>query len=158
MKKLSLILLGVFLLIGCANSEFENKQESYNKFDKNKEIHKYINTIGDVIFYINKLKDADFTSTYGDGENIKIWYISAEELGLIGKTAIPFLIKNLETKNGYERTLTLYALLLSSQHQNVKEFTKGEYIKVYLDFDSKTHEEDIKIVKSWWKKYKHNWE
>lgn len=157
MKKLLIILLVAFLLIGCTNSEFKNEQDTSNKFDEIEEINEYVNTIGDVLFYIHKLKDEDFTSTYGDGQNIKIWYTAAEELGQIGKPAIPFLIKNLDTKNDYERTLTLYALLLSSQHQNVKEFTNGKYIKVNLDFDPKAHEEYIKITKLWWETYKNNW-
>ncbi len=144
--------------MGCSNSEFKNKHEIGNRFNENEKLNEYVKSMGDVLFYIHKLKDEDFTSTYGDGENIKIWYIAAEELGQIGKPAIPFLIKNLDTKNDYEITLTLYALLLSSQHENVKEFTNGDYIKVNLDFNPKTHQEYIKIAKSWWEKYKDNWE
>lgn len=158
MKKLLLILLVTFLLIGCTNSDFKNEQVTNHESDENEKINEYVNTIGNVLFYIHKLKDEDFTSIYGVGEDTKIWYTAAEELGQIGKPAIPFLIKNLDTKNDYERALTLYALLLSSQHQNLKEITNGEYIKVNLDFNPKTHEEYIKIAKSWWEKYKNNWE
>lgn len=113
--------------------------------------------VADVLYYIHKLKDKDFTSTYG-GENEKTWYTAAEELGTIGKEAIPFLIKNLETNNEYERALTLYALLLASQAEDVKTFTKGEYIEVNLDFDASTHEEYMEIAKAWWEKYKENWD
>ena len=45
---------------------------------------------------------------------------------MVGKPAIPGLIEKLETDDDYERALALYALLLASQHENVKEFTNGE--------------------------------
>lgn len=163
MKRLLLPFLLVFLLIGCTNSESidqitNNKQEIEDLAHNEEKNNDYIESIGDVLFYIHKLKDEDYTSTYGDGQNIKIWYTAAEELGQIGKPAIPFLIKNLHTKNDYERALTLYALLLATQHENVKEFSHGSYINVNLEFDTENHEEYVKKANSWWEKYKHNWE
>src|SRR5687768_2302477 len=45
-------------------------------------------------FNLDKLKDRSYTKTYGDGNT---WYTAAEELGGIGKPAIPHLIKKLDT-------------------------------------------------------------
>lgn len=42
-------------------------------------------------FYLAKLKDRNFTSTYGEGHT---FHIAAEELGAMGKPAIPHLIQN----------------------------------------------------------------
>jgi hypothetical protein len=55
-------------------------------------------------FYLDKLKDLNFTSTYGEGYT---WYIAAEELGKMGKPAISYLIQKLDAKDDYERTQTL---------------------------------------------------
>ena len=107
-----------------------------------------------LMLYLDKLKDPNFTSTYGDGY---IWYIAAEELGKMGKPAIPFLIKKLDTKDNFERNQALYALMLAAQHENVKSFTDGEYVKNY---EFPPPEKDASVIKawqSWYKKYKSNW-
>ncbi|SMP68580.1 hypothetical protein [Anoxynatronum buryatiense] len=109
----------------------------------------------EVLYLIEKLKDSGFTRSYGDGHT---WYIAAEELGMIGKPAIPYLIENIETQDDYERALTFYALLLASQHENVKEFAGRDYIITYLDFDVERHEEMKKVAYQWWKKHRHNWD
>ncbi len=109
-----------------------------------------------VEYYLEKLKDKSFTGTYGDGEEPKVWYTAAEELGMVGKPAIPGLIEKLETDDDYERALALYALLLASQHENVKEFTNGEYIDVTLDFNPETHRSMVDKALAWWDKYKDN--
>ncbi len=106
-----------------------------------------------VEFYLDKLKDKEFTGTYGDGYT---WYTAAEELGMIGKPAIPGLIKKLDTQDDYERALALYALLLASQQENVKSFSKGEYIDVNLDFNKDNHTEMVDKAMAWWDKYKDN--
>ncbi|NLO98694.1 MAG: hypothetical protein GX386_00160, partial [Clostridiaceae bacterium] len=56
----------------------------------------------------------------------------------------------------YERALALYALLLATQHDNVKSFTDGEYIIVNLDFNKENHPEMVDIAIAWWNKYKDN--
>jgi len=109
-----------------------------------------------VAFYLEKLKDKSFTDTYGDGEEPKVWYTAAEELGMLGKKSIPGLIEKLDTDDDYERALALYALLLASQDEEVKAFTDGEYIDVTLDFNPETHPEMIDKAMAWWNKYKDN--
>lgn len=106
-----------------------------------------------VEMYLDKLKDKNFTDTYGDGYT---WYTAAEELGVIGKPAVPGLIKKLDTTDDYERALTLYALLLATQHEDVNAFTNGEYINVNLDFNSDNHPAMVEEAKKWWDKYKNN--
>ncbi len=108
-----------------------------------------------LLFYMDKLKDPNFTSTYGDGY---IWYIAAEELGKMGKPAIPLLLKKLDTKDNFERNQALYALMLASQHENVKSFTGGEYVENY-EFPPPEKDASVrKAWQSWYKKYKNNWE
>lgn len=109
----------------------------------------------EVIFYMSKLEDTSFTRPYGEGQT---WYIAAESLGMIGKPAIPYLIRNIDTEDDYERTLTFYALLLATQHEKVKEFAGNHYIKTGLEFDVKNHEHMKELALDWWEKYKHNWE
>lgn len=104
-----------------------------------------------VDYYIDHLKDRNYYSTYNENY---IYYTAAENLGLIGKPAIPKLIEKLSTTDDYERTLTLYALLLASQADNVKIFAGDDYIQTALDFDSNTHPEQVKLALNWWEKYK----
>jgi len=108
------------------------------------------------LYYLSKLGDKNYTSIYN---NEYTWYIAAEELGKVGKDAIPLLIENLKTKDVYEKSLTFYALQLASQNANVKIFTNGEYINVKsaLSFDEKDFNGMDKIVNDWWEKYKGNW-
>ena len=111
-----------------------------------------------MFIYLDKLKDPNYTSTYGHGY---IWYIAAEELGNIGKPAIPYLIEKLNTKDDYERTQTLYALMLAAQHENVKIFTGGEYVKDKYSSAfplPERHPDLIKAWEFWYEKYKDNWE
>lgn len=106
-----------------------------------------------VRYYIDKLKDKSYTDTYGEGYT---WYTAAEELGKIGKPAIPYLIEKLKTTDDYERSLALYALLLATQHENVKAFAGNDYINVNLDFNAGNHPPMVKVANDWWEKYKDN--
>jgi beta-lactamase regulating signal transducer with metallopeptidase domain len=130
---------------GTSNIDFHAKDEDVLPEDS---------TIEEKVeFYLEKLKDKDYIGTYNEGY---IWYTAAEELGKIGKPAIPGLIQKLETQDDYERALALYALLLATQHDNVKSFTDGEYIIVNLDFNKENHPEMVDIAIAWWNKYKDN--
>lgn len=128
--------------------------QSLNEFEKrlseveaqNTELQTFL-----VDYYIEKLKDPTYTSITNEDS---IYYTAAENLGLIGKPAIPKLIQKLDTANDYERALTLYALLLASQADNVKAFAKNDYINVNLDFDARNHPQKVEIARKWWNKYK----
>ncbi|RME31869.1 MAG: hypothetical protein D6800_00380 [Candidatus Zixiibacteriota bacterium] len=78
-------------------------------------------------FYLSKLGDSTFVSHYGDFDKPLVFRIAAEELGEIGKPAIPPLIGMLDTTTGYTHRQVLYALLLAAQHNNVVAFTRGDY-------------------------------
>ncbi len=148
--------LGEFILtFEYMDGELKVRDIVFSSFVKDVRRYENQNKTGDIFFYLDKLKDRKFTSTYGDGY---IWYTAAEELGKMGKPVIPYLIRNLETNDDYERALTLYALLLATQQDNVKQFTKGDYLKTELDFNPKTHPQKLKMAKDWWEKYKLNWE
>ena len=102
-------------------------------------------------YYMDKLKDPTFTSIYN---NEYIYYTAAEQLGQIGKKAIPRLIDRLDTTDDYERALVLYALLLASQDNEVKAFVDDNYLHTYLDFDARNHPQQVKVALEWWEKYK----
>lgn len=105
-------------------------------------------------FYLEKLRDKDFTNTYGE---CYTWYIAAEKIGEIGRPAIPFLIDKLDTKDSYERTQILYALFLAANNENVKNIIKSdipELAKQYTLPPLQWHKELVAEWKSWWKEYK----
>lgn len=102
-------------------------------------------------YYIDKLSDPTYVNIYNTDY---IYYTAAENLGQIGKPAIPKLINRLDTTDDYERALVLYALLLATQDDSVKSFTHGDYIEVSLDFDARNHPADVEIAQKWWNKYK----
>lgn len=109
----------------------------------------------EVEFFIEKLKDKTFVETYGDSEEERTWYTAAEELGMLGKEAIPYLIQHLNTTTDtYDKGLTLYALLLASQDENLKEITNGEYIQAGLTFEIDEQEKFTQAAIEWWNKYK----
>lgn len=128
-------------------------EKNLNEIDKRltdiDERHEELETLL-VDYYIDELKDPNNTSLYNEDYT---YYISAENLGLIGKPAIPKLIEKLSTSDDYERALVLYALLLASQADNVKVFAGNDYIQTSLDFDSRNHPDQVKIAMAWWEKY-----
>ena len=104
-----------------------------------------------VDYYIDKLKDPTYISIYNHDY---IYYTAAENLGQIGKAAIPKLINKVNTPDDYERALVLYSLLLASQDDSVQSFAKNDYIQTSLDFDARNHPADVEIAQKWWNKYK----
>ena len=103
-------------------------------------------------FNLNKLKDRSYTDTYGHNYT---WYTAAEELGKIGKPAVPHLIKKLNTQDQYELKLALYALLLATQDSKVKKMTGGEHINLTVALSEAYNEENKRIALRWWRKHKH---
>lgn len=167
-KTLILILVGIILLVGCKGKNLSgNKNDSI--IEEQKDDNKDINEDQDaedkeaeeqksedeqILYYMSKLKDKSFVSTYGDKDEPSIWYTAAEELGMIGKAAIPYLINNLNTDDSYEKGLTLYALLLASQDTELMKLTSNEYIDAGLTFSQQEQEEYTRNALAWWEKYK----
>jgi len=106
-------------------------------------------------YYISKLPDRQFVKTYGDGENPKPWYTAAEELGQIGKPAIPALIERLETPDPYELKLALYALMLASQDPELLAETGDNYLELGSVLTEDTNEENKRRALEWWDLYQH---
>ena len=111
----------------------------------------------DLHYNLSKLSDPEFTQIYGDGENDKIWYTAAENLGHIGKPAIPFLIEKLESDNEYEVMLALYALQLASQDPQVQQHTDGNYVSLPSVLNPRANRHNKAIALSWWQEYQHLW-
>lgn len=110
--------------------------------------------VGDeVAYYIDRLPDRDFTSTYGGDEHPRTWYTAAEELGRIGKPAIRPLVGRLESDDSYEVMLALYALMLASQDPEVLAETGGEYVRLGQVLTPSTNEENKQIALAWWRKH-----
>ena len=105
-------------------------------------------------FLLDKLKDPDYTDISDDGLT---WYTAAEQLGNIGKPAIPYLIEKLDTSDDTERTQVLLALAIASQNENVKVFTDGEYVDAEIWLVSE-HPASVQTWKDWYEKYKENFE
>ncbi len=133
--------------------DLSKSQEILNDFEKRlTNLESNADTVQNMLidYYMNKLSDPTFTSIYN---NEYVYYTAAEQLGQIGKKAIPPLINRLDTADDYERALVLYALLLASQDEEVKAFVGNNYIHTHLDFDARNHPEQVKIALEWWNKY-----
>jgi hypothetical protein len=140
-------ILGFMLVVicGCAVPQAKPR-EAPAHFSVSRKIH----------FYVSKLKDREYKTVYGH-EGEKTWYTAAEELGVIGKPAVPHLMSRLNTTDEFERTLALYALLLASQDSRIKRMTGGEYAKISTAWDVEEHPAMVKTAFEWWGKYKHLW-
>ena len=99
----------VILITSCSNqneTDSENETEQTTEVLENDppEVSDELSKTEEIEFYIDKLPDRDFTETYGHGYT---WYTAAEELGMIGKPAIPHLIKQLRSDDEYVVMLSL---------------------------------------------------
>ncbi len=150
--------------ISCTNQKSESEAEADNDSPDESEVSindhaeqpDTLSKAEKIEYYINKLPDRDYTETYGHGYT---WFTAAEELGSIGKPAIPYLIEQLQSDDEYVVMLSLYALQLASQDSLITEKTDGEYIKLKGTVLTKeSNKENIPIVKTWWDKYGHLWD
>lgn len=144
----------ISLQIDTLQNNLVGYEKSLNDFEKRLsqvEAHTSDLEIVLVDYYLDKLKDPTYISIYNEEY---IYYTAAENLGQIGKAAIPKLIHLLNTPDDYERALALYALLLASQADNVKAFCSNDFIDVSLDFDARNHPQNIKTALDWWERYK----
>lgn len=115
-------------------------------------------TSQDIEYNLARLSDPDYTQTYGDGENEKIWYSAAENLGMIGKPAIPHLIEKLASDDDFEVMLALYALQLASQDQVLQAQTDGNYLTLPSVLNPRANRHNRAIALDWWQTYQHLWD
>lgn len=155
-----MVLFTIVWLSGCSSAppELPPPSESTPIDDKQspREVDDQMYT-DDLQYNLNKLSDPDYTQTYGDGENDKVWYIAAENLGQIGKRAIPHLIAKLDSPDEFEVMLALYALQLASQDKALQVQTKHNYLSLPSVLNPRANARNTAIALSWWQEYKHLW-
>lgn len=110
-----------------------------------------------IAYYITQLADREYTQTYGDGDNEKIWYTAAESLGAIGKPAIPHLIDALQSDDDHVVMLALYAIQLASQDPELQAQTDANYVTLPSVLNPRANTHNTAIVMSWWDEYQHLW-
>lgn len=108
-------------------------------------------------YNLRRLADRDFVDSYSDGENEKVWYTAAENLGEIGKRAIPPLIERLDSSDDYEVMLALYALQLASQDEELAEDIGDNYLRLPSVLNPRANPQNRAIALSWWQQYQHLW-
>ena len=158
----------VFGLTGCAtfsptDSPTDSPTESVpseevDSSDRQSEPDEYTDRADDLDYNLSKLDDPEFTQTYGDGENEKIWYTAAENLGSIGKPAIPHLIAKLDSDSEHEVMLALYALQLASQDPALQRQTDGNYIALPSVLNPRANRHNRAIALSWWEQFQYLWD
>lgn len=111
----------------------------------------------DLEYNLQRLDDQHYTQTYGDGENDKIWYSAAENLGQMGKRAVPHLIETLDSNDSFEVMLALYALQLASQDAQLQAQTEYNYLTLPSVLNPRANNHNKAIALSWWREYQHLW-
>lgn len=153
LKELHMTAMQINTQLDLLQKELSKSTQLLKSFDERlTKLENKTNTVQNLLidYYLDKLSDPTYTSIYN---NEYVYYTAAEQLGQIGKPAIPSLIDRLDTADDYERALVLYALLLASQDEAVKVFAGEDYIHTYLDFDARNHPEQVEIALNWWEKY-----
>lgn len=104
-------------------------------------------------YYVSRLSDRRFVSSYGDHNNSRTWYIAAERLGQIGLPAVPLLFARLDTRDDYELMLVLYALQLATQDPLLMSRTRNDYIQLSAALDPSANAENARIAQQWWQQH-----
>ncbi|WP_249977684.1 hypothetical protein [Vreelandella olivaria] len=104
-------------------------------------------------YYVSRLADRRFVSSYGGSDNPRIWYIAAERLGQIGMPAVPLLFARLNTHDDYELMLALYALQLATQDPLLTVQTRGDYIQLNTVLDPGANAENLRLAQEWWQQH-----
>lgn len=145
-------------LVGCSQTVHQGPSEpEAQPVDSTAETSTMQASEDELAYNLRRLSDRDYTDTYGDGENQKIWYTAAENLGEIGKPAIPALIEKLESDDAYEVMLALYALQLASQDEALAEQLGSNYLRLPSVLNPRANNHNRAIALSWWDDYKHLW-
>ncbi|MCC5900325.1 MAG: hypothetical protein JJT87_00145 [Halomonas sp.] len=109
----------------------------------------FISPEEEAAYYVSRLADKRFVSSYGGHDNPRVWYIAAERLGEIGLPAVHLLLARLNTQDEYELMLTLYALQLATQDPLLMARTRGEYIQLTAPLNSAMNAQNLRIAKQW---------
>ncbi|MGO3055602.1 hypothetical protein ACT3R7_11500 [Halomonas sp. AOP43-A1-21] len=170
-KVLYVLLLGSVLLAGCAGSQRTSAPENPRTVDvpvsqtlPPAAPTTYANTASatdwvpplfvspeeEASYYVSRLSDRRFVSTYGDRDNPRVWYIAAERLGEIGLPAVPLLFSRLDTHDEYEQMLVLYALQLATQDPLLMVNTGGSYVQLPTVLNPAGNAENVEIARQWW--------
>lgn len=104
-------------------------------------------------YYVSRLADRRFVTSYGDRDNRRPWYIAAEQLGEIGLPAVPLLFARLNTSDEYEQMLVLYALQLATQDPQLMARTGGDYVQLGVVLDPAYNAENVEIAQQWWQQH-----
>ncbi|MBR2514991.1 MAG: hypothetical protein IKE45_13480 [Halomonas sp.] len=113
----------------------------------------FISPEEEAAYYVSRLADRRFVSSYGDRDNPRTWYIAAERLGEIGKPAVPLLFARLNTQDEYELMLALYALQLATQDTLLMARTRGDYVQLTTTLDPAGNAENTQIARQWWQQH-----
>ncbi|MDO8648830.1 MAG: S-layer homology domain-containing protein [Candidatus Peregrinibacteria bacterium] len=117
-------------------------------------------TQDDIGFYITKLEDEWYATSYGSGE----FYLAAETLGYRGKPVIPRLIAYLnETEKDFGFEQAAYALFLAAQQENVRVFSGRELPPDYAPTVQVPIPEEVKASvraswNAWYEKFAEDFE
>ena len=104
-------------------------------------------------YYVSRLADRRFVTSYGDRDNRRPWYIAAEQLGEIGLPAVPLLFARLNTSDAYEQMLVLYALQLATQDPQLMVRTGGDYVQLGVVLDPTHNAENVASAQQWWQQH-----
>lgn len=113
----------------------------------------YISAEEEASYYVSRLADRRFVTSYGDRDNPRPWYIAAERLGEIGLPAISLLFSRLDTTDAYEQMLVLYALQLATQDPQLMVRTGGKYVQLGSVLDPAHNAENVVIAQQWWQQH-----
>lgn len=104
-------------------------------------------------YYVSRLADRRFVTSYGGYGDRRPYYIAAERLGEIGLPAISLLFTRLNTADQYELALALYALQLATQDPQLMVQTSGEYIQLGVVLDPAYNADNVAIAQQWWQRH-----
>jgi hypothetical protein len=103
----------------------------------------------EIRFYLAKLKDPSCIQRVPHDDFSDVFYTAAERLSEGGEAAIPGLIEKLDSRDPYELSVALFALMLAFQSVTAK--TDGNYVGVVLS--PEYNAENRAIALAWWKQY-----
>ena len=111
-----------------------------------------------VHYYASRLADRGFIDVYGGKEHPRVWYIAAEQLGQLGKPAVPVLYSLIDTRDEYELMLVLYALQLATQDAQLMAETSGEYVQLTTSLEPAANSVNRDIALRWWEEHGWRWQ